>query len=124
MRLLPIRTNHVRFGAVGEQTAPDGCRYRRRDVREHLPVRNLFAHSRSHQAGRPIFRTKRLTVNLDRTGSGPTESPDHRHRETRISRRAALALAAAGLSAPLLPMFSFAQTRKESSAMSFINVGQ
>ena len=31
---------------------PDRCRHRRRDVRQHLPLRHLRAHSRSHQAGR------------------------------------------------------------------------
>jgi non-heme chloroperoxidase len=63
-------------------------------------------------------------VNLNGTGFGPAESCDHRHRDTRFSRRETLALVAAGLSASLLPTFSFAQTRKESSAMSFIKVGQ
>jgi pimeloyl-ACP methyl ester carboxylesterase len=41
-----------------------------------------------------------------------------------ISRRDAVALAAAGLTAPLLPTSSFAETRKESSPMGFIKVGQ
>src|SRR5580658_3643915 len=41
-----------------------------------------------------------------------------------ISRRDALALAAAGLAAPLLPAVSFAETRKETSPMSTIKVGQ
>src|SRR6202021_1763763 len=41
-----------------------------------------------------------------------------------ISRRHSLALAAAGLTAPLLPAFSSAQTRKESNPMSVIKVGQ
>jgi non-heme chloroperoxidase len=41
-----------------------------------------------------------------------------------ISRRDSLALAAAGLTAPLLPTFSLAQTRKESTPMSVIKVGQ
>src|SRR6266436_3722598 len=41
-----------------------------------------------------------------------------------ISRRDALALAAAGLAAPLLPAVSFAETRKETNPMSYIKVGQ
>src|SRR6202021_653928 len=41
-----------------------------------------------------------------------------------IARRDSLALAAAGLTAPLLPTFALAQTRKESSPMSVIKVGQ
>ena len=41
-----------------------------------------------------------------------------------ISRRDSLKLAAAGLTAPLLPTFSLAQTSKESSPMSVIKVGQ
>jgi pimeloyl-ACP methyl ester carboxylesterase len=41
-----------------------------------------------------------------------------------ISRRDALALAAAGTFAPLLPTSSLAETTKESSPMSFIKVGQ
>jgi len=41
-----------------------------------------------------------------------------------ILRRDALALAAAGTFAPLLPTSSFAETRKESSPMGFVKVGQ
>ena len=41
-----------------------------------------------------------------------------------ISRRDSLTLAAAGLAAPLLPTFSFAETRKETNPMSYIKVGQ
>jgi hypothetical protein len=65
MRLLPVGPNHVRLGAVGEQPASDGCRYRRRDVRQHLPLRNLCPHSRSDQRGRAIEPTGRLTMILD-----------------------------------------------------------
>ena len=41
-----------------------------------------------------------------------------------ISRRDVLTVAAAGVSAPLLPAVSFAETRKESKPMSYIKVGQ
>ena len=30
---------------------PDRCRHRRRNVRQHLPLRDLCPHSRGHQAG-------------------------------------------------------------------------
>ena len=44
--------------------------------------------------------------------------------ENSISRRDALAFAAAGLVAPLLPAISCAETRKETNPMSTIKVGQ
>ena len=65
MRLLPVGPDHVRFGAAREQPASDRCRYRRRDVRQHLPLRDLCPHSRSDQAGRAIELTGRLTMILD-----------------------------------------------------------
>ena len=61
MRLLPVGPDHVRFGAAREQSTSDGCRYRQRDVRQHLPLRDLCAHSRGDQAGRAIERTGRLS---------------------------------------------------------------
>jgi hypothetical protein len=37
--------DHVALAlANGEQSAPDGFRYRRRDVRQHLPLRDLRSH--------------------------------------------------------------------------------
>ena len=51
MRVLPVGPDHVRFGAACEQPASDRFRYRRRDVRQHLPLRDLCPHSRSDQAG-------------------------------------------------------------------------
>ena len=66
MRLLPVGPDHVRFGAAREQPASDRFRHRRRDVRQHLPLRDLCPHSRSDQAGRAIDdRTGRLTMILD-----------------------------------------------------------
>src|SRR5262249_60561071 len=65
MRVLPVGPDHVRLGAACEQPASDGFRYRRRDVRQHLPLRDLSAHSRSDQAGRAIERTRRLTMRVD-----------------------------------------------------------
>src|SRR3989454_2726471 len=50
VRLLSVRPNHVRHGAVGQAAPPHGRRYRRRDVRQYLPLRHLYAHPRCHQA--------------------------------------------------------------------------
>jgi 2Fe-2S iron-sulfur cluster binding domain len=61
MRLLPVGPDHVRFGAAREQPTSDGLRYRRRDVGQHLPLRDLSPHSGSDQAGRATERTGRLT---------------------------------------------------------------
>jgi non-heme chloroperoxidase len=44
--------------------------------------------------------------------------------ENDMSRRDAITLAAAGLTAPLLPAVSVAETRKETNPMSYIKVGQ
>ena len=66
MRLLPVGPDHVRFGAAGEQPTSNGLRYRRRDVRQHLPLRDLCPHSRSDQAGLAIGRKGGMTMILDR----------------------------------------------------------
>jgi non-heme chloroperoxidase len=63
-------------------------------------------------------------MTLDQTASGAVASGRSSASGNSISRRDSLALAAAGLTAPLLPTFSFAETRKESSSMSFVKVGQ
>ena len=60
---------------------PDRCRHRRRDVRQHLPLRHLCPHPRSDQAGRAIERTGRLTMILDHITSRAADSVD-RHRRT------------------------------------------
>ena len=44
--------------------------------------------------------------------------------ESGFSRRDTLALAGAGMVAPLLPAFSFAEAPKEMSSINYINVGQ
>jgi pimeloyl-ACP methyl ester carboxylesterase len=61
-------------------------------------------------------------MNIDRSASG--DSVRSSASGSSISRRDSLALAAAGLAAPLLPTFSFAETRREGSPMSAIKVGQ
>src|SRR5215470_13428889 len=63
MRLLPVGTDHVRFGAAREQPASDGCRHRFRDVRQHLPLRHVHPHSRRHQARRAIEWARREIMN-------------------------------------------------------------
>ena len=63
-------------------------------------------------------------MNRDRTAPEAADSGRSPASENSISRRDTLALAAAGLTAPLLPTFSFAETRKETSPMSYIKVGQ
>src|SRR3984893_7613189 len=69
-------------------------------------------------------QTRRLTMKRDQAAPGAARSVRSSASGNSISRRDSLALAAAGLTAPLLPTFSSAQTRKESSPMSFIKVGQ
>ena len=44
---------------LAEQSASDRRRYRRRDVRQHLPLRDLCPHPRSDQAGRAIATSDR-----------------------------------------------------------------
>src|SRR6266446_1902596 len=66
VRLLPVGPDYVRLGAACQQPASDGCRYRRRDVRQHLSLRDLCPDSRGHQASRAIDRTAELTMIPDR----------------------------------------------------------
>ena len=54
VRLLPVGPDHVRFRPPRRQPAPERLRYRRRDVGQHLPLRNLCPHPRSHQTRRTI----------------------------------------------------------------------
>src|SRR5262252_4306363 len=94
MRLLPVGPDHVGFRAAGEQPASDRFRHRRRDVRQHLPLRDLSAHSRSDQARRAIQLMKGPTMILDRFVSNAAcadRSPSAWH----VSRRAFLQTGAA-----------------------------
>ena len=63
-------------------------------------------------------------MNVDQTTSGAADSARSTESGNGISRRDSLTLAAAGLTASLLPAISFAETKKESSPMSYIKVGQ
>src|SRR5712672_424653 len=63
-------------------------------------------------------------MNAERTAPMAADSSRSQESENGVSRRDALTLAAAGLSAPLLPTMSFAETRKETNPMSYIKVGQ
>ncbi len=69
MRLLPVGPDHVGGGVAREQPASERFRHRRRDVRQHLPLRNLRPHPRSDQAGRAVELTGRLTMIIDRIDS-------------------------------------------------------
>src|SRR5438128_4808204 len=63
VRLLSVRPDHVRGGASGAQGRADRRRHRRRDVRQHLPLRNLSADPgrdpsrRRAQEGRRVMTT-------------------------------------------------------------------
>ena len=74
MRLLPVGPDHVGGGAARQQSAPDRCRYRRCDVRQHLPLRHLRPHSRSHQAGR--CELSREATMIDRSIIVPVAAAD------------------------------------------------
>ena len=50
VRLLPGRPDHAGRRASEADAASDRLRHRQHDVRQHLPLRNLSAHSRRHQA--------------------------------------------------------------------------
>jgi pimeloyl-ACP methyl ester carboxylesterase len=63
-------------------------------------------------------------MNVERTAPKAGRSGRSPASENGLSRRGALALAAAGLAAPLLPAASFAETRKAANPMSTVKVGQ
>src|SRR5882757_6608220 len=67
---------------------------------------------------------RRLIMSLDRTTPDAGYASRSQALENGMSRRDALTLAAAGLALPLLPTTSFAETRKETTPMSYIKVGQ
>ena len=52
VRLLPVGPDHVRGRAAREQSQSERRRYRRRNVRQYLPLRHLFAHSRRRSSRR------------------------------------------------------------------------
>ena len=52
MRLLPERPDHGRQRAAEEHAQAQRRRHRRRDERQHLPLRHLPAHPRSDPSGR------------------------------------------------------------------------
>src|SRR5258705_8557264 len=56
MRLLPIRTDHGRYRAAQAEPASQRCGYRRRNERQHLPLRDVLADTRLNQAGRREVR--------------------------------------------------------------------
>src|SRR5271165_220322 len=109
MRLLPVRPDHVRIRAAGEQPASDRLRYRRRHVRQHLPLRDLCAHSRSDQAGREIDRAGGLTMILDGVASRSADQAN------RLSRRGFLQ-AGAGVGGGLMLSLSLPFAKGEAEA--------
>src|SRR6267142_161703 len=52
VRVLPVGPDHVGVGAGGEERPSQRRRYRRGDVGQHLPLRDLPSHPRCDQAGR------------------------------------------------------------------------
>src|SRR5258708_13968559 len=103
MRLLPVGPDHVGFGAAREQRASDGCRDRRRNVRQHLPLRDLCPHSRSDQAGGAIERTGRpamIVDDLTSQAAGFARSPS----ANGLSRRRFLQAGAAAAGGLMLSM--------------------
>ena len=90
VRLLPVRPDHVRFRPSRQQPASDRFRHRRRDVRQHLPLRNLCPHSRSHQARRTIDLKGSLAMIHDRVVS---HSPTRTNPQPRAVSRGASFLA-------------------------------
>src|SRR5262249_59804463 len=68
--------------------------YGRRDVRKHVPLRDLCPHSRSDQTSRAIDRTGRPTMILDH-GAPRIADSSRSLRETNLSRRSFLQAGAA-----------------------------
>ncbi len=75
---------------------PTDFGHRRRDVGQHLPLRDLWPHSRSDQTGRAIERAGRLTMIFDRITSGAAGSDRSSSSDDFSRRRFLQAGAAAG----------------------------
>src|SRR5258708_16335568 len=56
MRLLPVRTNHVRGGASQDESQTQRCRYRCGNVRQYLPMRYLPKNPQGHSPRRGAAR--------------------------------------------------------------------
>src|SRR5882672_5954678 len=56
MRLLSVRANHVRGGAAEDESQTQRCRYRCRDVRQYLPMRDLPKNPHGHSPRRGTAR--------------------------------------------------------------------
>src|SRR5258707_2389864 len=56
MRLLPVRTNHVRGGASQDESKTQRCRYRCGPVRQYLPLRYLPKNPQGHSPRRGAAR--------------------------------------------------------------------
>src|SRR6476619_7175789 len=116
MRLLSVGPDHVGYSSAREQSAPNRYRHRRCDVRQHLPLRDLCAHSRRDQAGREGLRKRAMAIIT--TQAAVADQPSD------LSRRKFLATAAAGGAFMLglrLPGVNSAETTFAPNA--FIRIG-
>src|SRR3989442_3591858 len=64
VRLLPVRSDHVSGRAAGPQARADRRRYRRRNVREHLPLRDVPAYPGRHPSRRGAQEGRRAMKTL------------------------------------------------------------
>src|ERR1700738_905173 len=94
VRLLSVGPNHVSFGAPRKQPTPDGLRHRRRNVRQHLPLRHIRANPRGDQARRAADWNGTLTMILDQFTSRAAD-PDQSASASGLSRRKVLQAGAA-----------------------------
>src|SRR4249920_4260785 len=62
MRILSVRTNHVRGSAAKIESKTQRCRYRRRDVRQYLPMRHLPQNPQGDPSRRGTARCERGKV--------------------------------------------------------------
>src|SRR3984893_12911226 len=114
MRLLPVGPDHVCCGAAREHPASDRFRYRRRDVRQYMSLRDLRAHSRSDQTSRAGERIGRLIMLLYRPAARASVPPRSQSGHAPSRRKVLQAGAAAG--GGLLLSLSLPFARGESEA--------
>ena len=96
VRLLPVGPGDVRGSLLATNPNPDRFRHRRRDGRQHLPLRHLRPDSRGDQARRTVH------------GHQCTEAPSSRRPRGHVSS----ALEGAGGRIGLSSLISFAEVRR------------
>ncbi len=94
VRLLPVGPGDVGGVADREQPKPERRRHRRRDGRQHLPLRHVQPHPRGDQARREGSVTCRRDCSMRKTATRPKGGSDAPHvpqvrRDGRAQRRAA-----------------------------------